>query len=136
MSFIVTSPATPEYNCIAWAAGDSLHWWEPDPMGDYYWPPNALRKYSFEAYVDAFKALGFEICKNLDLEKNYEKIVLYGDPLMQTIHASRQLSNGQWTSKLGTDVDIEHAFVKEWKTLENLPYGDLRVIMKKPPVVL
>jgi len=23
----VTSPATTDYNCVAWAAGDTEHWW-------------------------------------------------------------------------------------------------------------
>ena len=31
--YFVTSPATPEYNCIAWAAGETDRWWWPDPMG-------------------------------------------------------------------------------------------------------
>jgi hypothetical protein len=25
----VTSPATPAYNCVAWAAEDTEHWWQP-----------------------------------------------------------------------------------------------------------
>lgn len=28
--YSITSPATPEYNCIAWAAGEAQSWWEPD----------------------------------------------------------------------------------------------------------
>jgi hypothetical protein len=24
-----TSPATAAYNCVAWAAGDTDHWWRP-----------------------------------------------------------------------------------------------------------
>ena len=26
-NYAVTSPSTPEYNCIAWAAGDTETWW-------------------------------------------------------------------------------------------------------------
>jgi hypothetical protein len=29
-SFRVTSPATRDYNCVAWAARDTAHWWRPD----------------------------------------------------------------------------------------------------------
>jgi hypothetical protein len=32
-----TSPATPDYNCVAWAAGDLEHWWQP---GVYWLPPD------------------------------------------------------------------------------------------------
>lgn len=31
----VTSPATPNYNCIAWATHDNEHWWQPG----VYWQP-------------------------------------------------------------------------------------------------
>ncbi len=34
----ITRPPSHRYNCMAWAAGDDLAWWEPDPMGNYYWP--------------------------------------------------------------------------------------------------
>jgi hypothetical protein len=34
----VTSPETPKYNCIAWAAGKDDKWWWPDKNNQYYWP--------------------------------------------------------------------------------------------------
>ena len=30
----ITSPPSRDYNCIAWSAGDTGHWWEPG----VYWP--------------------------------------------------------------------------------------------------
>src|SRR5206468_13119109 len=36
----VTSPATRDYNCIAWAVGATAHWWWPDVDLDdaVFWP--------------------------------------------------------------------------------------------------
>ena len=28
--FEITSPETTQYNCVAWALGDSFNWWEAD----------------------------------------------------------------------------------------------------------
>ncbi len=33
----ITSLAGPDYNCVAWAAGDVEHWWQP---GVYWLPPD------------------------------------------------------------------------------------------------
>ncbi len=140
MSFQMTSPATPGYNCIAWAANDNGRWWEPDPMGDYYWPENVPRKATLESYIEAFKTLGYEICNDESLEAGFQKIAIYFKDDIRSIHAARQLSNGSWTSKLGQNIDIEHDFIKEWDVLEDFSsrkiinltsYGQLRVLLKK-----
>jgi hypothetical protein len=37
--YAITSPRTPNYNCIAWSVGDTEHWWEPiRHIPGYYWP--------------------------------------------------------------------------------------------------
>ena len=33
-NYRVTSPANGDYNCIAWSAGDTEHWWQPN----VFWP--------------------------------------------------------------------------------------------------
>jgi hypothetical protein len=43
------------------------------------------------------------------LQANIEKIAIYVNQLGVPSHAARQLPNGLWTSKLGSNVDIEHA---------------------------
>jgi len=58
----VTSPDTPSYNCVAWAAGDETAWWEPDPNNQYYWPPGPPREFSIEAYIEAYQSLGYSSC--------------------------------------------------------------------------
>src|SRR5579862_3806903 len=57
-----TSPADLSYNCIAHAGGDSGRWWWPDPFGDSFWPPTAKREVTVSAFVDAYRAVGYEPC--------------------------------------------------------------------------
>jgi hypothetical protein len=40
----VTSPRDSDYNCIAWAAGDTHNWWWPGgDVGKEYWPAGVPR---------------------------------------------------------------------------------------------
>lgn len=103
----VTSPATPAYNCIAWAAGDDTRWWWPASPGGYYWPPNAPKNETPEAFVRAFETLGFEVCADGSVEPGYDKVAIFAD-LGDVTHAARQLPDGRWTSKLGDSFDIDH----------------------------
>jgi hypothetical protein len=32
----ITSSSSHKYNCVAWSAGDTEHWWQPG----VYWPTN------------------------------------------------------------------------------------------------
>ena len=50
---------------------------------------------------------GFEACANGVLTAGVEKIALFADERGFT-HVARQLESGRWTSKLGSDCDIEH----------------------------
>jgi hypothetical protein len=93
-----TSPASIAYNCVAWAAGDVGHWWQPG----VYWPaPAAADDYGIAVLEQLFKALGYEDCgTDASLEVGFEKVALFGRSLLYT-HAARQLESGKWTSKLG-----------------------------------
>jgi len=97
--FEVTSPEDSNYNCIAWAAGDTARWWEPDPMGAYYWPATARREYSIDAYEEALRSRKSTISLTVAL-------FAQGD---RPTHAARQLDDKTWTSKLGKSVDISHS---------------------------
>lgn len=100
----VTSPLTARYNCIAWSAGDTDHWWQPG----LFWPLDATANdFGIEALERAFAALGFERSADDRLEEGYEKVALYQASTFYT-HAARQLPDGKWTSKLGRAEDIEH----------------------------
>ena len=130
--FEVTSPSSPSYNCIAWAAGDDRRWWEPSGLGGHYWPPGlprGWRHYTLENYVDAFKAKGFAECDTADLEAGVEKVAIFADSNWEPTHAARQLSDGAWTSKLGRWVDIAH---KELGGVEGQDYGAVVMIMCRP----
>ncbi len=100
----VTSPPAIEYNCIAWAAGDTENWWQPG----VYWPIDSPEpEYGIAALEAAFRALGFEPCDDAGPEVGFEKVALYGEEDLHT-HAARQRPGGWWTSKLGKAEDIEH----------------------------
>jgi hypothetical protein len=122
----VVSEATHEYNCIAWAAGDTTAWWEPDIFQQYFWPEGVSRDYSLQSYIDAFRTVGYELCDDGSPEDGMEKIVIYtlnGEPK----HAARKLSNGNWTSKLGDFEDIEHVNLD---CLKGPIYGSAHKYMK------
>lgn len=108
-AFEKTSPATREYNCIAWAAGEDDRWWEPIPSGaGYYWPQGARRGTDIGALVEAYEAIGYVKCEDGTIEDGYEKIALFASSDGEWTHASRQLGSGRWSSKLGEEADIEH----------------------------
>ena len=126
--YTITSPATEDYNCVAWAAKENDRWWWPDPMGIGYWPQNAPREVTLDAFLTAFAIVGFEICSGDLLEPGFEKIAIYVDARGAPTHVARQLSSGQWTSKLGKSVDIEHAF----DSLDNSNlYGSAACILRR-----
>jgi hypothetical protein len=100
----ITSPASADYNCIAWAAQDTEHWWQPG----VFWPVELpADDFGITALERAFLILGFENCPEGSLEAGFLKVALYGSDLLYT-HAASQLPTGKWTSKLGRAEDIEH----------------------------
>jgi hypothetical protein len=126
----VTSPANKDYNCIAYAAGDTEHWWWPAPpdVTDAYWPQAAPRAETVEAFRAAFNSLGYTECANEDLEPGFEKVAIFADSQGIPLHAARQRPGGVWTSKLGEREDIDHAL----RDLEGTAYGAVVLIMKRP----
>jgi len=126
--FSVTSPRNTKYNGIAWAAGDTNHWWWPIPdFKEIYWPPSGACTVSLAAFQDAFATLGYVECDCEDLEPGFEKVALFANDQGVPLHAARQLPGGRWTSKLGELEDIEHA----WRDLEGTEYGSVAFVMKR-----
>jgi hypothetical protein len=126
VAYQVTSPASKNYNCIAWAVGDDDHWWKP--TGKDFWPEEAPQEYTVAALIRAYETRGFVLCTDSTPEENHEKIAIYCQSQKYT-HAARQLANGNWTSKLGSAEDIEHATLE---ALEGFEYGAVLHIMKRP----
>ena len=126
--YLVTSPATPCYNCIAWSAEDDSRWWWPDPFGQGYWPIDAPRELSIQAFIKAYSLDGYETCKDGVLESGFQKIAIFVDSNMLPTHAARQLPSGAWTSKLGPQEDIEHESVNG---VAGNVYGVVQQYMKR-----
>lgn len=127
--YSITSPATIDYNCIAWVADDTEIWWWPDPQYGYYWPSGILRTETIETFIEAFKLLGYTKCEDHKYENGFEKIAIFADSNGKPTHAARQLSSGKWTSKLGRAEDIEHHSLEG---IEGSDYGSVTIILKRP----
>jgi hypothetical protein len=120
----VTSPASKDYNCIAWAAKDTEHWWQPG----VFWPlENSPEDFGISILIQCFESLGFMACQDEKFEASFEKIAIYGSGSFYT-HAARQLPDGKWTSKLGKTEDIEH---DSPEVVAGGIYGDLVQFMKR-----
>ena len=124
----VTSPSDPRYNCFAWAAGDQSRWWQPPSLldGGYYWPSKETRQ-NRAAVVKAYETLGFRRCDDGATEPGWARIALFEREEVIT-HAARQLPDGRWTSKLGTQQDIAHQLQALDGTQE---YGNVVVFLKR-----
>ena len=131
-NYQVTSPATRQYNCIAWAAGDSSRKWWPDPLYIGYWPAEATRSQTLEGFISAYSQLGYLPCDNGALEKGLEKVAIFATETANALspkHAAIQLEDGRWSSKLGDFEDIAHLSVRD---VEGPSYGQVIAFMSRP----
>ena len=103
----ITSDATGRYNCLAWAVGEVDSWWAPVEGDGISWPEQLPWEWNLETVQAALGTVGFEPCETGTLVNGIEKVALYADEVTVT-HVARQLPSGRWTSKLGSDCDIEH----------------------------
>ena len=126
-AYKLASPETIEYNCIAWAAGETDVWWWPDSMNTMYWPHGVQRTITLNAFVEAFQTLSYTTCDSAEHEEGYEKIAIYTNAEGKPTHAARQLASGLWTSKLGKSFDIEHPL----EGVSDSLYGRVAVVMKR-----
>jgi len=126
--YTITSPPTIDYNCIAWAAGDTQSWWWPDTFNQYYWPPGIPREETIDVFVKAFEFLGYTICPDANHESGYEKVAIYAKQYGNPTHAARQIDTGKWSSKIGRLEDIEH----DIDSLNGSIYGNPQVYLKRP----
>lgn len=124
----ITSPEDIDYNCIAWAAGDTERWWWPSSAETAYWPDGIPLEETRDAFIAAFRLLGYEICETFELENGVEKVAFF-EARGKPAHAARQLPNGAWASKLGELQDIEHDLLEG---VEGEAYGRAVVFMGRP----
>lgn len=122
----ITSCKNSDYNCIAWAAGDTQNWWWPSSNAiGTYWPPGIPCECTLSAFVSAFGSAGYDEWsqENGGHEAGYEKIAIYADDQGVPTHAARQLPNGRWASKLGPYKDVQHATTAAFEGQSNTAYG-------------
>ncbi len=119
------SPDTPDYNCIAFAAGDTNNWWDDVR----YWPPGVPQVWSLASLHQAFATIGYVSCgANESLEVDFEKVAFYADASGRPTHAAWQRSDGRWKSKLGPQHDVIHGTPN---CLESNEYGKPVAYMKR-----
>ncbi len=123
-----TSPYVEGYNCIAWAANDTDHWWWPDPQNQSFWPAEIRREVTLDAFVQAYGLKGYLERSDATLEPGKQKIAIYAASDGRPTHAARQLTDGWWASKLGQQIDIEH----EFSALDGPTYGRAVEILARP----
>jgi hypothetical protein len=131
--YVESSPATSDYNCFAWAAGQTDAPWWPTVAPGNYWPLKVPPKIELETFIQAFQTLGYAVCEDAALEPGYEKIAFYASGDGIPTHAARQLPDGRWTSKLGRYKDIVHATLAALESCSEGPsdYGRVVKLMKR-----
>lgn len=123
---VITSLATGNYNCIAWALEDTTHFYWTGPEDFFYWESDLPREETIDSFIQLFKKFGYEICENALKERGFTKIALFAKDNIPT-HAARQLPNGLWTSKLGTLEDVRHTLF----AISDGLYGSVVLVLKK-----
>lgn len=126
IAWSVESEQISEYNCIAYAAGDTQNWWWPSRYA--YWPAGLPHARTLDNFIRAFQGLGYEISDNEQAERGYEKVAIYVDDQGRPTHAARQTESGAWCSKLGDFEDIEHETLGG---LEDSDYGHVAKVLKR-----
>jgi hypothetical protein len=126
-NYRITSAPDRDYNCVAWAAGDTRKWWWPGrDLTVEYWPPGVPRELTRVAFEATFASIGYCVCDGESIESGYEKIAVFADADGAPTHVARQLPSGRWSSKLGAE-DIEHGL----RGVEGALYGTVAFTMKR-----
>ena len=129
-NYSISSPATDNYNCVAWAYEVSNKKMWPGAPDDYYWPPDVAGADALQTLIKLYLNAGYEQCDNGQLEDGFKKVAIYVNEEGPQ-HVARQLESGRWTSKLGDLEDIEHDTLE---ILEGKDYGKATVFLRKRAV--
>lgn len=130
-NYRVTSLSDGTYNCVAWAVGDTSHFWDDvrikgRRVKGYYWPPG-ISADTIDGWKQVFALHGYTECESRSFDVEFEKVAIYA-LLDEPSHVARQLDGGKWTSKLGKGCDIEHSTLD---LLQGEEYGTVEVIMQR-----
>lgn len=128
-NYLITSPVDRNYNCVAWAVGDTSRFWYDVRIKGYYWPPGVGSADTVDGWKQAFAIHGYADSQSRDFDPKFEKIAIYIDADGLPSHVARQTDSRAWTSKLGKGCDIEHSTLD---ALEGEQYGTVGAIMQRP----
>ena len=83
-------------------------WVDFDIRPGHWWPSLVPRDSKQTTLIKAFEAVGFEVCKDGEPQKGYDKVALYSLNGQWT-HAARILSTSIYHSKMGRSWDVQHS---------------------------
>lgn len=107
-NFCLTSRATYQYNCIAFAMGMDDRWVDAADLPWHWWPP-VEKGMTVGHLVEAFRYFGFEECGMDDsIDEECDKIAIYQQAGNWT-HAARIVDDGVYHSKFGANCDGRHS---------------------------
>ena len=130
--FDITSDIDYCYNCFAWAGGFADLNMQPSTNPIYGWLTGEIGE-ALDNFEKQFEYLGYkEKTHTAEYEEGFDKIAFYVKGV-EVQHASRQLENGWWTTKLGPKEDITH---KTLEGLEGEEYGKVGMILKRVKKVI
>ncbi|MBI4703439.1 MAG: hypothetical protein HY744_20185 [Deltaproteobacteria bacterium] len=116
-TYRIASPCRCDYNCVAFAAGDTSRRWWPHPSR--YWPSGCPREPTVGAFIATFQHVGgYGPCTDGTFLPGCEKLAIYADAAGVPTHVARQ-KGARWHSKLGDAWDILH----DLGALEGEQYG-------------
>jgi hypothetical protein len=101
------------------------------PDDDNRWPESVSRVETVDAFVELFSVLGFESIhiNAIGITPGFEKVAIFAaDNGTIPTHVARQCRDGRWTSKMGAQVDIDHA---DLRCLEGGEYGYVVRLMRR-----
>lgn len=130
------------YNCVAFAADDTLRWWWPANELGYYWPPNVPVQEDLPSFIACFKSLNYEECGlNEFLENGFEKVAIYVDGNNIPKHVAKQFvyDNGYWRSKLADADCISHTLgglSGLFNGMQYANYGNVAIILRRKANVI
>jgi hypothetical protein len=124
---VVTHPADPDYNCVAWAVGVTTDRWWPNES-DAEWPPDVADELTLATMIATLGTFGYVPCDTGVAETGFEKAAVYAKGGVPT-HVAKQLPGGRWSSKLGKDCVVSHATPAG---LEGAVYGQVVAYLRRP----
>ncbi|HLX59807.1 MAG TPA: hypothetical protein VKX17_00870 [Planctomycetota bacterium] len=112
------------YNCVAWVLGAKDVWIGPPGYG-YNWPiPSPAL--TVENFVAFFEWHGFKRSDVIAFQAGKETIAIYSSGGLFT-HVAKLVKNGNWSSKLGEEMDCEH----DLRAVEGPFYGTVYLLMER-----